>query len=339
MPRRGQRQRRDVRLLSKVSKLYYEQFLTQQQIADKLHLSRPKVSRLLKQARDEGIVQITVRSPSGIYPDLEYQLEQKFGLREVVITETPDPTSQEITTREVGIAAAEYLQRMLRDGDVIGVTWGTTLHSMVAALQPLALRDVHVVQLLGGLGPPESEVHATELCRRLARLLGAGLTLLPAPGIVDSLQAKEAILSDSHVQRAFEMIDRVNVAFVGIGSPTPTSVVMRDGSILTQEELQELRRRGAVGDIALRFINAEGEPIRSDLDNRVIGITLDQLKRIKCVVGVAGGPEKEAVIRGALLGGYLKVLVTDHITAMRLLGLVEPVASDGMVTEPINHGR
>ncbi|MCD6290667.1 MAG: sugar-binding transcriptional regulator [Anaerolineae bacterium] len=329
MPRRGQRQHRDVRLLSKVSKLYYEQFLTQQQIADRLHLSRPKVSRLLKQARDEGIVQITVRSPSGIYPDLEYQLEQRFGLQEVVITETPDPASQEITTREVGIAAAEYLQRTLRDGDAIGVTWGTTLHAMVAALHPLTLKGAHIVQLLGGLGPPESEVHATDLCRRLAHLLDATLTLLPAPGIVDSLQAKEAILSDSHIQRAFEMMDRVNVAFVGVGAPTPTSVVMRDGSILTREELDELHRRGAVGDIALRFIDAEGNPVRSDLDDRVIGITLDELKRISRVVGVTGGPEKIAVIRAALIGGYLDVLVTDHMTARRLLGLAELPHSGG----------
>jgi len=306
-------------LLSKVSKLYYEQGLTQQEIADKLLLSRPKVSRLLKQARNLGIVQITVLSPPTIYPDLEAELESKFGLQEVIVIETTEPNSQEAVSKEIGIAAADYLQRTLRDGDIIGISWGTTLNAMVSALQPRETRDVHIVQIIGGLGPPEAEVHATDLCRRMAHALSGKLTLLPAPGIVDRQQVKKVILSDSHVQRALDLIPHINVAYVGIGAPTPTSVLMRDGSIMSQDELNDLLTKGAVGDIALRFFDANGQPIHSELDERVIGITLEQLKQIERVVGVAGGPEKDAVIRGALLGGFINVLITDHVTAMRLL--------------------
>jgi len=318
MPRNVQYEE-ELRLLSKVGKLYYEQGLTQQEIADKLYLSRPKVSRLLQQALDKGLVQITVLSPPGIYHDLEYQLESKFRLKEVIVIEASEPTSQEAVSREIGIAAASYLQRTLKDGDIIGISWGTTLNAMIASSQPRETQNVHVVQIIGGLGPPEAEVHATDLCRRMARLLNSKLTLLPAPGIVDSQQVEEVFLSDSHVQKALDLIPHINVAYVGIGAPTPTSVVMRDGSIMGQDELDELLSKGAVGDIALRFFDAYGKPIHSELDTRVIGITLEQLKRIRHVVGVAGGPQKDAVIRGAVLGGLIDVLITDHATATRLL--------------------
>ena len=317
LPRPAQQQ--DLRLLSKVSKLYYEQELTQQEIADTQLLSRSKVSRLLQRAQDAGIVHITVLPPPGIYTDLEYQLENKFGLREVIVTEATELTSQEAISKEIGLAAADYLHRTLRDGDIIGVSWGTTLNAMVSALRPQETQDVHVVQIIGGLGPPEAEVHATDLCRRMGHALRSRLTLLPAPGIMDSQQAKEVILCDSYVQGALDLIPDINVAYIGIGAPTPTSVIMRDGSIMSQAELDDLLNQGAVGDIALRFFDADGQPIHSELDDRVIGITIEQLKQIERVVGVAGGPEKDAVIRGALLGRLIDVLVTDHATAMRLL--------------------
>jgi len=317
MPRRLSRQ--DLRLLVKVSKAYYEQGLTQQEIADRLHQSRSRVSRLLREARDTGIVQITVVPPKNTHPDLEVQLETTFRLQEAVVIEVAEQSSDEAISREIGMAAAAYLQRTLMDGDIIGISWGTTLNAMVSALQPQETRDVHVVQIIGGLGPPEAEVHATDLCRRMVRALGSKLTLLAAPGIVDSQQVKEVILRDSHVQTVFDLFSHINVAYVGIGAPTPDSVVMRDGTIMTQAELNGLLAKGAVGDIALRYFDARGQPVHSDLDDRVVGITLEQLRRIDRVVGVSGGQQKHAVIRGALLGGLIDVLITDQVTAQRLL--------------------
>lgn len=308
----------DLRLLSKVSKLYYEQKLTQQEIAERLRLSRPKVSRLLQQAHDEGLVQITVLSPPGGYADLEQKLEQTFHLKEVVVVEVDEGISQDGIVRELGVAAADYLLRTVEDGDVIGVSWGTTLNAMVNAIQPFEVEDCHVVQLIGGLGAPEAEVHATALCRRIARLLSARLTLIPAPGIVDDLKAKQILLSDSHIQNAFALFPHVTVAYVGIGVPTPDSVVMRDGTILSQSELEQLLARNAVGDIALRFFDVWGRPVRSDLDNLVVGITLDQLKSIGRVVGVAGGMKKLNAILGALRGHWINVLITDNVVARAL---------------------
>jgi DNA-binding transcriptional regulator LsrR (DeoR family) len=306
-------------LLSKVSKLYYELGLTQDEIVGKLQLSRSKVSRLLQQARDTGVVKITVLSPPGVFPDLEVQMENRFSLQDVIVVEAREPDSQAAVSRELGIAAAAYLHRTIKEKDVIGISWGSTLSCMVDAIQPRLVPNAQVVQVIGGLGRPESEVHATDLCRRLARLLGCRLTLLPAQGIVDSQRVKEVILSDSHVQRALELFPRLTIAVLGIGSPTPESVLIRDGSILDREDLEEFLQKGGVGDSALRFFDLDGRPVRSEIDERVIGISLDQLTRVDRVVGVAGGPQKIQALRGALLGRLINVLITDHVTASQLL--------------------
>lgn len=308
----------DLRLLSRISKLYYEQKLTQQEIADRLCLSRPKVSRLLQQALDEGIVQITVLAPPGMHNELEDQLEQRFDLREAVVVEVHNPTSQESVSRQIGTAAASYLQRTLQDDDIIGIFWGMTLNALVTALQPCEATNLHVVQMIGGLGPPEAEEHATELCRRMSRLLNSKLTLLPVPGLVDNPAHKAVFLSDTYVRNAFELFSKITVAYIGIGSASPTSFIMQNG-ILSQAELEELHRLGAVGETALRFFDAHGQAVPSAVDDRVIGITLEELKRIPRVVGMAGGPEKEAVVRAALEGALVDVLITDHVLAARLL--------------------
>lgn len=309
----------DLRLMSKIGKLYFEEGFTQDEIVEKTNLSRSKISRVLKQARDEGIVQISVVSPPGVYSCLELDLERSFDLQDVIIVEVSDQYSQEEISREIGITTSRYFHQVVKDGNIVGISWGSTLSSMVANMHPLSVPHVHIVQIIGGLGKPEAEAHANELCRRLASLLSCGLTLLPAPGIVDNQRVKEVLVSDSHVNRAFNMFPKIDIAFVGIGAPTPDSVVMRDGSILSQSDLDNLLSLGAVGDIALRFFNYLGDPVQSDLDDRVIGITLSQLSQVSRVIGVSGGLEKVDALLGAMRGGLVDVLITDHLTASQLL--------------------
>lgn len=309
----------ETRLLVKVSKLYYEEGLSQDEIILRLNLSRSKISRLLQQARDEGIVQITVVTPKHLYSDLENRLEKHFGLQEAVVVETHAGDTQENVLRALGVAAAGYLERAVTASTTLGISWGSTLNSMVAAMRPISLPNVNVVQIIGGLGQPEAEIHATDLCHRLARALNGQLTLLPAPGIVGSQQAREVLLADTYVRRAVEMFSRLDLAFVGIGAPTPESLMMRDGSILSAHEMELLLHNGAVGDIALRFFDGLGQPVGSDIDQRVIGITLEQLKRVPRVVGIAGGAEKHRAVRGALAGRLVHVLITDSVTAGKLL--------------------
>ena len=309
----------ELRLLVKVSRFYYEDGLNQDTIKDRLGLSRSKVSRLMAQAREQGIVQISVVSPDSLHLELEARLEERFGLREALVVEAQPGDSQDAVSRAVGQGAAGYLVRALEPRSTIGFAWGSTLRYMAGALTTQRFPGVQLVQIIGGLGQPEAEVHATELCRSVSRSLGCRLTLLPVPGIVRDQRTRRALLSDIHVQRAIEAIDRLDLAFVGVGAPTPDSVTMRDGSIISQAELDSLLRRGAVGDIALRYFDAEGRGVASEIDDRIIGISLEQLKDGPRVVAVSGGPDKVPAIRAALRGGLIDVLVTDSVTASRLL--------------------
>jgi DNA-binding transcriptional regulator LsrR (DeoR family) len=140
-----------------------------------------------------------------------------------------------------------------------------------------------------------------------------------APGIADSMQAREALTNDRFVRAALDELDDVTLALVGIGALEPSSLLQRSGNIFSERELAALGKRGAVGDICLRFIDADGTPVESDVDRRVIGVTLDQLRDTDRSVGIAGGARKYEAIRGALRGGWINVLITDRATAERLL--------------------
>jgi DNA-binding transcriptional regulator LsrR (DeoR family) len=307
----------DLYLLSKVSTLYYLRDQTQQEIAERLRLSRPAVSRLLRDAQTHGIVQITISPPRGLHIDLESRLEEQFGLGVVRIVPTEPGTGADLLRRQIGAAAAAFLSRTVHPGDTIGMAWGTTLSAMVQSMAPMATEGVHIVQTLGGIGPPAAEAYAAELVRRLAQLLGAVPVLFPVPGVVATTEVRDVLRNDPHVQAALRYFDRLDTVYVGIGA-IDTNPVLNDGHSLPPGTLESLARAGAVGDIALRFFDAEGAPVQSALDERILGITTEQLRRAPRVVAVAGGPGKVEAIHAALKSGIVDVLITDQDTAEEL---------------------
>jgi DNA-binding transcriptional regulator LsrR (DeoR family) len=309
----------ELRLITKVASLYYEHELRQSDIAAQLDLSQAGVSRLLKRAQEENIVRITVNAPQGSYTELEAQLETHYGLKEVIVVENSDDDAQLL--RNLGTAAAFYLETTLKRDEVIGISsWSETLLAMTNALHPLGSSyRTKVVQILGGIGNPSAEVHATQLAKRLASLVHGDVTMLPAPGIVGSSETRTVLLSDSFVARAVSMFDKVTLALVGIGSLNPSRLLASSGNVFTKQELEKLRAQGWVGDICLRFFNESGKPVSTPLSNRVIGMSLEQLKKVPRTVGIAGGKRKFAAIKGALEGNLIHVLITDHLTAERLV--------------------
>jgi DNA-binding transcriptional regulator LsrR (DeoR family) len=309
------RSRPNLYLLSKVSTLYHVRGHTQQEIADRLHISRPKVSRLLSEAEEQNIVRITVAPPTGLHLELEGELETSFGLTEAVVISV-EPGSEAAINRQIGNGASAYAERTLQPGETIGLGWGTTLDAMVQAMHPLATDGVRVVQTLGGVGPPEAGAYAAGLVRRLAELLGAAAVLLPAPGVVGTVSARNVLRGDPHVQVALQQYDHLDVVFTGIGCPQ-ASPLLRD--YLPPGAYSELASRGAVGHIALRFFDAEGSLVRTSLDDRTLSITAEQLRKTKRVVAVAGGPAKVNAIRAALRGKFVDVLITDQVTAQALM--------------------
>jgi DNA-binding transcriptional regulator LsrR (DeoR family) len=317
----------ELRLMTRVARLYHEDDLKQPEIATRLRLSQPKVSRLLRQALAEGIVRISVRAPSGTNPDLESELERRFGLEEVEVVDV-DPPDDEYVFRALGAAAAYHLETTVQSGDVIGVSsWSATLLAMVDAMHPVSsVRETRVVQILGGGGDPAAEGHATHLIRRLAHLLRGEGTFLPAPSSVGSSEARRVLLEDTFVRRAMALFDHLTVALVGIGGLEPSGLLASSGNVFSSHELAGVRAAGGVGDIGLRYLRADGRPVETPLHDRVIGIELEQLKRVPRAIGVAGGTNKVAAIRAALLGGWVNCLITDRLTAERLL---EPESGPG----------
>lgn len=309
----------NLRVALKAAQLYYENDLTQDEIARKLRLSRPKVSRLLQEARNSGLVKITVAELPSNSTDLEREVERLYNLLDVLIVEVSQPDSYEQTAHELGAAAAGYFRRIIQDHDKVGLTWGLTLASIVENLIPEKRKGVTITQLAGGLGEPDSEAHATDLVRRLAMMLEANLQLIPAPGIVKTVELAQLLRSDPYVAQALEQIKRVNLAFIGIGALNRESLLMRDERILTWREVQPILDCGAVGDIGLHFFDVNGNVLPSEIEQRLIGASVEDYRHMERVAGVAGGSDKYHAILGGLRSRLFNTLITDVGTAKRLV--------------------
>jgi DNA-binding transcriptional regulator LsrR (DeoR family) len=311
----------ELRLMTKVAQLYYEQDLRQREIAENLNLSQSTVSRLLKRAEEEQIVRVTVSVPRGVYTDLEEALVATYGLHDAVVADCVRDDDDESVARDIGRAAAYYLETTLNQGECIGISsWSSTILAMVEVMRqiprPIGAR---VIQILGGAGEPQAKVHAAYLASRLAELVRGDATFLPAPGLVDSAEVRQVLMNDSSIREVIESFDEITLALVGIGTVEPSPLLASSGNIFSDEELDMLREKGAVGDILYRFFDAEGNPVQTPLADRVTGMALDQLQRVERVVGVAGGARKLAAIRGALNGKLINTLITDRFTAERLV--------------------
>jgi DNA-binding transcriptional regulator LsrR (DeoR family) len=309
----------ELRLMAKVASLYYTRKLRQVDIAAQLDLSQATVSRLLKRAQEEGIVRISVSTPMGSYPDLENALAERYGLKEVILVEAGVDDNQLL--RNLGAAGAFYLETTVRNDEYIGISsWSETLLATANAMQPLNRSiSARVIQILGGIGNPTAETHAAQLTRRLANLVHGEATILSAPGVVGSRETRDILLADPFVSEAITLFDRVTLALVGVGALEPSRLLASSGNVFSQRELETLREQGAVGDVCLRFFDEEGQQVNTPLNDRVIGMSLEQLKHVARPVGIAGGKRKFAAIRGALKGGVIHVLITDHLTAEQLL--------------------
>jgi len=308
------------RLMVRIARMYYEQDQRQPQIAEQLHISQAKVSRLLKRAEELGIVRVTIHEPLGGNSDLEEALVARYGLADAVVVRANLDDEASILSA-VGAAAGSYLSEVLLGHERIGISsWSATLlamaNSMSKSMRPLA--DA-VVQVIGGVGEPNAQVQATRLTEQVALLTGATPHFLTAPGFVSSPELRAAIMAEPYVKDASEAWSRLSVVLAGIGSLEPSPLLRQSGNALPPDNQTELRKLGAVGDVCLRFFDAAGEPVRSDIDARVVGISSETLLSVPRRVGVAGGPRKHSAIRAALLGGWVNVLVTDTGTAAFLL--------------------
>lgn len=310
----------ELRMIARVAQMYHIEGQRQSEIAKHLRISQATVSRMLKRAQEEEIVRTTVVAPSGTYAELESGLRSRFGLSEAIVVECSEDRDGAIMAR-IGEAAAHFLEATLQTGEIIGVSsWSETILRMVDNIHPMKSGKArYVVQTLGGMGDPTVQIHANQLTTRLARLTGAEAHLLSAPGVAQSREAKLVLLGDTYVRQTMELFSRITLAIVGIGAMEPSGMLARSGNVFSSRELAEVAEAGGVGDISLRFFNAEGGFVKTPLHDRVIGMTLEELSKVDRVIALAGGRSKTEAIRGALRTGVIDLLITDRFTAERLL--------------------
>ena len=307
-----------LRLLGRVARMYHERDMTQQQIAEQLGLSQARVSRLLKEATDRGIVRSVVVLPDGVNAELEDAVEQRFGLTDVVVVDTAGSSDP---ARALGAAAAGHLDVSLVGSDVVGVSsWSGSLVAAVELMRPQLQPHARlVVQMFGGVGDPDVQIQATRLTGRLAQVLQAQPLYMPSPAIVGNPATCTALLSDPSVAPVVAAWEAMSVSLVGIGSVEPSPLLQRSGNALSLEESEQLAVAGAVGDVCLRYFDEAGASVVSPVDDRLMGMSADQIRAVPRRIAVAGGMPKVRAIRAALLGGWVSVLVTDREVAASLL--------------------
>jgi len=309
----------ELRLIARVARMYYEWDMRQSEIAKQLDLSQATVSRLLDRSKEEGIIRISVNLPNGVYTELEETLVKKFSLRDVIVVDSLDD-NEKMIQRDLGAATAYYLESAIRPNEIIGISsWSATLLALVDSLHPISRRPgVKVVQILGGVGNPSVEAHATRLTSRIAQLVKGEAVYLPISGVLATEEARDILMADEVAQQAIRLFDHVTTALVGIGAIDPSPLLAQSGNIFSQGELDLLRQEKATGDILMRFFDHNGKLVETGLEKRVISMSLEQLSKVGRAVGVAGGSRKYAAILGALRGHWINMLVTDHFTARRL---------------------
>ena len=304
------------RLMIKVARLYHTHGMRQTDIAKRLSISQSRVSRLLSQAEEAAIVRTVVAVPWNIHADLEEQVEKLYDVSEVHVVDTVSEEPAELG-RDLAHAMAALLHEVTFEAPTIGFTsWSQTLRLMVDALQPTRIRTERVVEMLGDLGPPVLQHDAARSTQRLATLVGAEPVFLRTPGVVPSADMKELLLNrDLHARHALELLDHLDLTLVGIGACDIDPALRPGDNFFTEEHFAAMREQGAVGEVCLHFVDADGRPLPTGLHDLVIGVTVEQLRKARRRWAVAGGERKHAAIRAALVGGWLDTLVTDAATA------------------------
>ncbi|RME73812.1 MAG: sugar-binding transcriptional regulator [Chloroflexi bacterium] len=309
-------------LLARVASLYYEKNMTQGEIARQLNISRPQVSRLLAEGRRTGVVKIIIQYPTDKFTTLRLGLLERFRLKEAIILPASNMGYAQLI-EQLGAKAARHLEERLEDGMTLGISWNTGVYQVVNALQAASQRKVTVVQLTGAVGSINPLLDGPDLTRWLAQTLGGQYRYLPAPLLVESAATRDALLKERSIRETMELFEKMDIALVGIGSLTPALSGLLKAGYITEAELREMIRLGGVGDICTYHYDLHGNILPLELHNRIIGVSLETLRRTPWVIGVGGSLDKAAAVLGALRLGVLDCLVTDDIAARAVLKMSE----------------
>lgn len=304
------------KFLSKIARLYYSEGLIQQEIAGRLNISRTKVSRYLDEARKDKIVEIKINLPEEDYSNLEYRIEKSFKIKECIVVPTFE-NNEEILKMMAG-PLNNLFERILAGGSYLGIGWGSSLKGVSDYINVSGKSDIKVVPIIGGLGKIGTGVHTNSVAKNIADRLGSISYMIHSPAVLDSKEIREIVENDSNTREIIKLYEKIDTALVGLSDIGPDSTLIKTGSF-SLEEFKYLDSLGVVGDVNLIFINENGKHVPNRIDERIVRISPDRLKKVKNIIGVAFGRRKLKVILGALRGGLINILFTDEETAENII--------------------
>jgi deoxyribonucleoside regulator len=308
----------------RIARMHYVDGLNYQQISEKLNISPSYISKLLRAGREQGIIEIRIRDDAELdrVRALKEKLIEGFHLKDAALLVTPETGNVDMLKQRIGRAASAYLYENLVDHARLGISWGPTIHETVNALLELRRKDLHIicVQLCGNLPTLPLEENGINLVARISEVFRGTYYLLPAPALVDTPYIRDALMTDSSIKQTFEQFPRIDCAISGVGAmdDLDRSTLFRIGC-LESSFMEELRERGAVGDILFQFFTLQGDVMRTGLEERIVGMGLEAYRRISNKIIIAGGAYKVKPLYGALNAGMVDTLVTDTDTAGELL--------------------
>lgn len=307
----------DRRKILKVATMYYEEGYTQAEIAVKIGISRPVISKLLREARELGIVEIYIKDENACSVQLAFQIEQQYNLHDVIVVPTAREFSGNMVKKSVTRAAASYLSNQLTEITSLGLSWGTTIAEVIDEMAYLPSPMLTIHPLVGGVASRHLAIDANHLAFLLSEKLSASCQYLYAPALAESRELKVILEHSDLTSTVLEQAKKVDLAVIGVGNPT-NSTTWEDLAYIHQTDLQQLKELGVVGDAVASFFDKNGQMLQTDLTERLMGVTIEELKAVRNVVAVASGKEKSDSIRALLLAGVLNTLIIDQEIAEKI---------------------
>jgi DNA-binding transcriptional regulator LsrR (DeoR family) len=309
-----------VELLARVASMYYEDELTQNEISTSLGYSRSCISRMLTEARREGIVEIQIHHPLERKLNLEKLLRDRFDLKEVRVIESNGSPYPQVL-RRLGALAARLLEDMVTENTTLGISWGTALYEVAHALRPKHLPRVRVVQMIGSSSSHDHQVDGPGLARAFSRQFEGRYYTLPAPWLVEDRNLRDALMNDRRLREVLRLTRQIDIAVVGVGTIDPSLSSLLRAGYLTVDETRSLQAMGVVGDVCGQHFTLEGLLMDIPLAGYVFGVDVETLRSIPLVLGVAGGAAKAPAILGAVRSRLINSLVTDDEAVQEVLEL------------------
>ncbi len=302
--------------LYNISRLYYIEKISQNELARIYKVSKATISRGLKEAEEKKIVQININDIFGIKKRLEEKIENKYKIKKASISIVPG-NDKKLIKKSIGREGAELVGHMIKDNISIGIAWGTTLFELVNLLEVKPLKNIKVLDLIGSMGNLFSNINASELARRFGKIYNGKNYFLNSLAVVNNRETKKHLIGEKEISDVLKMQKDLDIAIISIGTVSLKSSIISNLN-LRGNILKDIKDKGGVGDICLRYFGENGEQIKTSLNNRVIGIELEDYKKIKTKVCISGGLEKLEAIKCALSNGLIDILVTDSLVAESL---------------------